>query len=93
MMNVFNLSAAQPDETEHWSKAIETYTGVKITRARDPHTGRINSTTTPEAGAPLTAERLFGWHASLFPTGRSNMKKIAVGAWHETIVQHLCDLT
>jgi Fic family protein len=31
--------------------------------------------------AALTAERLFGWHASLFPTGHSNMKKIAVGAW------------
>jgi Fic family protein len=31
----------------------------------------------------LTAERLFGWHASLFPTGRSNMKKIAVGAWRD----------
>jgi Fic family protein len=29
----------------------------------------------------LTADRLFDWHASLFPTGRSNMKKIAVGAW------------
>ncbi|OCK59867.1 Fic family protein [Bradyrhizobium sp. LMTR 3] len=33
--------------------------------------------------AELTAERLFGWHASLFPTGRSNMKKIAVGAWRD----------
>jgi Fic family protein len=32
---------------------------------------------------PLTAERLYGWHASLFPTGRSNMKKIAVGAWRD----------
>lgn len=30
---------------------------------------------------PLTAERLFGWHAALFPTGRSGMRKIAVGAW------------
>lgn len=30
---------------------------------------------------PLTAERLFGWHASLFPTGRSGMTKITVGAW------------
>ena len=30
---------------------------------------------------PLTAERLFGWHAALFPTGRSGMYKIAVGAW------------
>src|SRR4029077_7402125 len=26
--------------------------------------------------AALTAERLFGWHASLFPMGRSNMKKV-----------------
>ncbi|MBL6997913.1 MAG: Fic family protein [Phycisphaerales bacterium] len=29
----------------------------------------------------LTDERLFGWHAALFPTGRSGMHKIAVGAW------------
>jgi len=29
----------------------------------------------------LTEERLFGWHASLFPTGRSGMKKIATGAF------------
>jgi Fic family protein len=32
---------------------------------------------------PLTAERLFGWHTSLFPTGRSGMSKITVGAWRE----------
>ena len=31
--------------------------------------------------APLTAERLFGWHAALFPTGRSGMSRITVGAW------------
>jgi Fic family protein len=30
---------------------------------------------------PLTDERLFGWHAALFPTGRSGMTKITVGAW------------
>ncbi|WP_119390702.1 Fic family protein [Taklimakanibacter lacteus] len=30
---------------------------------------------------PLIAERLFGWHASLFPTGYSGMHKITVGAW------------
>jgi Fic family protein len=30
---------------------------------------------------PLPAERLFGWHAALFPTGRSGMTKIEVGAW------------
>ncbi len=30
---------------------------------------------------PLTAERLYNWHASLFPTGRSGMRRITVGAW------------
>jgi len=30
---------------------------------------------------PLTDERLFGWHAALFPTGRSGIFKITVGAW------------
>lgn len=29
----------------------------------------------------LTDERLFSWHAALFPTGRSGMRKIVVGAW------------
>jgi Fic family protein len=30
---------------------------------------------------PLTAERLFGWHAALFPTGFSGIRKITVGNW------------
>jgi Fic family protein len=30
---------------------------------------------------PLTAERLFGWHSSLFPAGRSGMHRITTGAW------------
>lgn len=32
---------------------------------------------------PLTIERLFAWHASLFPTGRSGMRRIRVGAWRD----------
>src|SRR5271165_1482952 len=32
---------------------------------------------------PLTSERLFAWHASLFPTGRSGMRRIRVGAWRD----------
>ena len=32
---------------------------------------------------PLTAGRLFGWHAALFPTGRSGMYKIEVGNWRK----------
>src|SRR6202049_328615 len=31
----------------------------------------------------LTQDRLFGWHASLFPTGRSGMRKIIAGAWRD----------
>ncbi|PLK44458.1 Fic family protein [Emticicia sp. TH156] len=30
---------------------------------------------------PLTAARLFGWHAAMFPTGYSGMYKITVGNW------------
>jgi Fic family protein len=32
---------------------------------------------------PLTVERLFSWHASLFPTGRSNMRRIRIGMWRD----------
>ena len=33
--------------------------------------------------APLSKDRLFDWHAALFPTGRSGMRRIAVGAWRD----------
>ena len=32
---------------------------------------------------PLTAERLFAWHASLFPAGHSGMTHITAGAWRD----------
>jgi Fic family protein len=32
---------------------------------------------------PLTEERLFAWHAALFPTGRSGMTFIKVGQWRD----------
>jgi Fic family protein len=32
---------------------------------------------------PLTTRRLLDWHAALFPTGRSGMTKIKVGAWRD----------
>jgi len=31
----------------------------------------------------LTAERLFGWHAALFPTGYSGLHKILVATWRD----------
>ncbi len=38
---------------------------------------------TQNYAAPLTDERLFAWHAALFPTGRSGMTRIIVGAWRD----------
>lgn len=34
---------------------------------------------------PLTKERLFDWHAALFPTGRSGIFKITVANWRKDI--------
>ena len=33
--------------------------------------------------AEITDDRLFGWHAALFPTGRSGITKIVVGGWRD----------
>ena len=33
--------------------------------------------------APVSQARLFGWHASLFPTGYSGLAKIRVGGWRD----------
>ena len=38
---------------------------------------------TQHYGKSLTAERLFDWHAALFPTGRSGMYKIKVAGWRD----------
>ncbi|WP_235643991.1 Fic family protein [[Flexibacter] sp. ATCC 35208] len=35
----------------------------------------------------LTEERLFDWHAALFPTGRSGMYKITVAGWRNNTMQ------
>jgi Fic family protein len=34
---------------------------------------------------PLTSERLFSWHAALFPTGRSGMYKITIANWRQDV--------
>ena len=38
---------------------------------------------TARSAAPLTPERLFGWHAALFPTGYGGLAKIRAGAWRD----------
>ncbi len=38
---------------------------------------------TTRSSESLTSDRLFGWHAALFPTGYSGMSKITVGQWRD----------
>jgi Fic family protein len=38
---------------------------------------------TADCNAPVSRERLFGWHAALFPTGYSGINQIKVGAWRD----------
>lgn len=38
---------------------------------------------TTHAQAPLSKERLFGWHAALFPTGYSGLARINIAAWRD----------
>ena len=42
---------------------------------------------TQKFATPLTAERLFAWHAALFPSGHSGMSKISVGGWRDGPMQ------
>lgn len=38
---------------------------------------------TARSQLPVSAERLFGWHAALFPTGFSGLSPLRVGAWRD----------
>ena len=38
---------------------------------------------TANCQAPVSRERLFGWHAALFPTGYSGLARIRIGGWRE----------
>ena len=38
---------------------------------------------TANCQTPVTRERLFGWHAALFPTGYSGLSRIKVGGWRD----------
>ncbi len=38
---------------------------------------------TQKYSEPLTDDRLFGWHAAMFPVGRSGLHKITIGYWRK----------
>lgn len=56
--------------------------GGRATAGRDVEgTVEMMLDATGRFDAALDSERLFGWHSALFPTGRSGMRRITVGAW------------
>lgn len=66
--------------------------GIEIgtkTPANQKEEGVVQMTldATRNARKPLSAKRLFGWQACLFPTGYSDGKKIKVGAWRPSSMQ------
>ncbi|MFZ2853276.1 MAG: Fic family protein [Rhodocyclaceae bacterium] len=38
---------------------------------------------TANCNAPVSRERLFGWHAALFPTGYSGLSKLNIATWRD----------
>lgn len=66
--------------------SVARYLGIEVAGlvAADRHVDGVVEMTldaTQHYKDALTADRLFGWHAALFPAGRSGLRKIAVGAW------------
>ncbi|MHB1511832.1 Fic family protein [Acidiferrobacter sp.] len=40
---------------------------------------------TANCHAPVSRERLFGWHGALFPSGHSGLSKIRIGDWRDDV--------
>ena len=63
--------------------------GVAVPSGEDRIEGIVHVTleSTQYHAQTLTEERLLGWHAALFPTGRSGRRPITVGAWRTHPIQ------
>ncbi|MFT5348373.1 MAG: Fic family protein [Bacteroidia bacterium] len=57
--------------------------GSKLTDRNVEGTVEMMLDATQNCFNPLTADRLFDWHAALFPTGRSGIHKITVADWRK----------
>ena len=58
--------------------------GVPVTPSRSVEASvAVTLDATQDFKKPLTAERLYGWHAALFPTGYSGLSPIRVGQWRD----------
>ncbi|MET4317926.1 type IV secretory system conjugative DNA transfer family protein [Bradyrhizobium sp. RT5a] len=99
MINVFNVSAADPNEKEYWSKAIGEYTGIKVTTTPDAKTGKAVETKTAEATRLVPASDLPGLlqrHQVVFLTGASQppdpLKLSRTAAYKERRFEGLVEL-
>ncbi|KKJ00012.1 DUF4172 domain-containing protein [Prochlorothrix hollandica] len=72
------------------AKAVKSSLAQRLGMPHPPSTGLDRSIegitammldATQNAGDPLTRERLWSWHAALFPTGYSGLRAIEVGQW------------
>ena len=69
---------------EEVRSSLARWLGINPTARRTPNVDGIVAVTadaTQNYAAPLTSDRLFDWHNSLFSTGRSNLREITAGAW------------
>lgn len=72
---LFNLSLAQGEERERWSKALGTFTGVQTTETTDPATGKTSRSSTAVAEALVPASDLAALtqrHTLVFLNGRAH---------------------
>ena len=78
----FNATATTEIYTLSLHDALPIYIGGLMPTSRDIE-GIVEMMldATQNYRAPLTPERLFSWHAALFPTGWSGMHQITVGSW------------
>ena len=73
-------------DTEQVRSSIARRLGMDIGGASQIHRNvegivEVMLDATRNYNSPLTKTRMFDWHAALFPTGRSGMFSINVGAW------------
>ncbi|SFT26643.1 type IV secretory system conjugative DNA transfer family protein [Methylobacterium sp. yr668] len=72
---LFNLSSAQGEERERWSKALGTFTGVQTTETTDPATSKKSRSSTAVADALVPASDLAALtqrHTLVFLNGRAH---------------------
>ena len=75
-------------DAEPVSSSVARHLGLEIASVREPDRQvegvvEMMLDATGNYDQALTSERIFAWQVSLFPTGRSGMRRIGVGSWRD----------